>query len=127
MKTNTKATTIAALSAALLAGCAPDAWQNVKATGFDGFVNQMTVDCAPLVVGSQVITANYEAPNYAIDLYDQWFDATSRLYYKKTTPQTYLNDIYNYFGDPKTQASAQCLVSKLPPAEQRPSAPSGRW
>jgi hypothetical protein len=118
---------MAAMTASLLAGCAPDAWQNVKATGFNGFVNQMTVDCAPLVVGSQVITANYEAPNYALDLYDQWFDATSRLYYKKITPQTYLNDIYNYFGDARTQASAQCLVSKLPPPEQRPDAPTGRW
>lgn len=117
----------AALAASLLAGCAPDAWQNVKATGLNGFINQMTVDCAPLVVGSQVITANYEAPNYAVDLYDQWFDATSRLYYQKTTPQAYLNDIYNYFGDPRTQASAQCLVSKLPPPEQRPAAPAGRW
>ena len=122
-----KTIAMAALAASVLAGCAPDAWQNVKATGFNGFVNQMTVDCAPLVVGSQVITANYEAPNYALDLYDQWFDATSRLYYKKITPQTYLNDIYNYFGDARTQASAQCLVSKLPPPEQRPDAPAGRW
>jgi len=116
-----------ALAAALLAGCAPDAMQNIKATGFNGFVNQVTVDCAPLVVGSQVITANYTAPNYALDLYDQWLDATSRLYYKKSTPQTYLDDIYNYFGDARTQASAQCLVSKLPPPEQRPDAPPVRW
>ena len=63
----------------------------------------------------------------AADLYDQWFDATSRLYYQKTTVQAYLNDIYNYFGDARTQASAQCLVSKLPPPEQRPTAPTGRW
>jgi hypothetical protein len=114
-------------AAMLLGGCAPDAWQNVKATGFNGFLDQVAVDCAPLVVGSQVVTANYTAPNYAIDLYDQWFDATSRLYYKKTTEQAYLNDIYNYFGDARTQASARCLVSKLPPPEQRPAAPTGRW
>ena len=122
-----KTIAMAALAASMLAGCAPDAWQNVKATGFNGFLNQVAVDCAPLVVGSQVVTVNYTAPDYALDLYDQWFDATSRLYYLKTTPQAYLNDIYNYFGDARTQASAQCLVSKLPPAEQRPSAPSGRW
>jgi hypothetical protein len=122
-----KSFAMAALAASLLAGCAPDAWQNVKATGFNGFVNQVAVDCAPLVVGSQVVTVNYEAPNYALDLYDQWFDATSRLYYKKSTPQKYLDDINNYFGDARTQASAQCLVSKLPPPEQRPDAPAGRW
>ncbi len=120
-------TAMAACMAALLGGCAPDAMDNMKATGFDGFLDRVSVACAPLVVGSQVITANYTAPDDALDLYDQWFDATSRLYYKRTTPETYLHDIYNLFGDPRTQASAQCLVSKLPPPEQRPSAPSGRW
>lgn len=118
---------IAVFLLALLGGCAPDAVDNLKATGFDGFLNRVSVDCAPLVVGSQVVTANYTAPDYALDLYDQWFDATSRLYYKRITPPAYLNEINNFFGDARTQASAQCLVSKLPPAEQRPNAPSGRW
>jgi len=122
-----KKTALAALVAAFLAGCAPDAWQNVKATGFNAFVDQVAVECAPLHAGPQVITVNYSPPNYATDLYDQWFDATSRLYYKKSTSQTYLNDINNYFGDARTQASAQCVVSKLPPPEQRPNAPAGRW
>lgn len=120
-------TAMAACMAALLGGCAPDAMDNMKATGFDGFLDRVSVACAPLVVGSQVITANYTAPDDALDLYDQWFDATSRLYYKRITPQAYLDEIYNFFGDARTQASAQCLVSKLPPPEQRPSAPSGRW
>jgi len=111
----------------LLGGCAPDAYSNMKATGFNAFLNQASIDCAPLYAGSQVITANYSPPNYATDLYDQWLDATSRLYYKKTSPQTYLNDINNYFGDARTQASAQCLVSKLPPPETRPNAPAGKW
>ena len=122
-----KSIATAALAAAVLAGCAPDALQKIKATGFNGFLNQAAVDCAPLVVGSPVVTVNYTAPDYALDLYDQWFDTTSRLYYKKITPQTYLNDVYNYCGDARTQASAQCLVSKLPPPEQRPDAPAGRW
>jgi hypothetical protein len=117
----------AALGAVLVVGCAPDAWTNIKATGFNAFLDQVATECAPLQVGPQVVTVNYQPPNYATDLYDQWFDATSRLYYKKTTPQTYLNDINNYFGDPRTQQSAQCVVSKLPPPEQRPNAPAGRW
>jgi len=122
-----KKTALAALGAAVLAGCAPDAMQNIKATGFNAFIDQVAVECAPLHAGPQVITVNYSPPNYATDLYDQWFDATSRLYYKKTTPQTYLNDINNFFGDLRTQASAQCVVSKLPPPEQRPTSPTGRW
>ena len=122
-----KTTSIAALWLALLAGCAPDAMDNLKATGFNGFIDRVSVDCAPLVVGSQVVTANYTAPDYALDLYDQWFDATSRLYYLRITPQAYLSEINNFFGDARTQASASCLVSKLPPAEQRSRAPSGRW
>ena len=122
-----KKTALAAVGAALMAGCAPDAMQNIKATGFNAFIDQVAVECAPLHAGPQVISVNYSPPNYATDLYDQWLDATSRLYYKKTTPQSYLNDINNYFGDPRTQASAQCVVSKLPPPEQRPTAPAGRW
>ena len=118
---------VTAALAVARAGGAADALQNIEAAGFNGVRSRAAGDCAPLVVGSQVVTVNYTAPDYALDLYDQWFDTTSRLYYKKITPQVYLNDVYNYFGDARTQASAQCVVSKLPPPEQRPDAPAGRW
>lgn len=52
-------------AAALVSGCAPDAWSNIMATGFNTYLNQIAVECAALYAGSQVITVNYEPPNYA--------------------------------------------------------------
>ena len=85
------------------------------------------MDCAPLLVGRRSSPSTTTAPNYALDLYDQWFDADLAPVLQEDHTAAYLNDIYNYFGDARTQASAQCLVSKLPPPEQRPDAPAGRW
>lgn len=106
-------------AAALAAGCAPDAWSNRKATGFDAYLNQIAVECAPLYAGSQVITVNYDPPNYGADDYDQWLDQTSRLYYKKISPQQYLTNIGNFFN-PRSVASAQCAVGKLPAVTEPP-------
>ena len=51
-----------------------------------------------------------------------WFDHTSNLYYKHITPEAYLKDINNLFPGERTAVATRCLVSKLPPPEQRPSA-----
>lgn len=108
------------LAVAMLAGgCAPDAWSNRKATGFDAWIDRIAVECAPLYAGSQVITANYSPPNYGADDYDQWLDQTSRLYYKKISPQTYLTNIGNFF-DAKSVGAAQCAVDKLPAVTEPP-------
>lgn len=117
----------AAICAALVAGCAPDSMSSMKATGFNAFVDRVAVECAPLQVGEMLITPNYQVPNYALNDYDQWFDQTSRLYYKRISPQTYVNNIGNFFPGERTARSTQCLVSKLPPPEARPNAPAGRW
>ena len=115
-----------ALAALVLAGCAPDQFSNYRAKGFDGFVDQASVDCAPLQVGPMVITRNYEPPNYADAQYGVWLDQTSNLYYKRITPAAYLENIGNLFPGERTMKAAQCLVAKLPPPEQRPSAPPPR-
>lgn len=108
------------LTAALLvSGCAPDAWSNRKATGFDAWIDRIAVECAPLYAGPQVITVNYDPPNYAADQYDQWLDQTSRLYYKKISPQTYLTNIGNFLDAPSVK-SAQCAVDKLPAVTEPP-------
>ncbi|MCU0964293.1 MAG: hypothetical protein MUF08_04350 [Burkholderiaceae bacterium] len=52
-----------------------------------------------------------------------WLDQTSNLYYKRITPETYIQNINNLFPGERTAVATQCLVSKLPPPEQRPSAP----
>ncbi len=118
-----KTTAMAALCAALLAGCAPDQFSSYKATGFNAFVDTAAVQCAPLQVGPMLITQNYEAPNYAAAQYGVWLDQTSNLYYKRITPEAYIQSIGNLFPGERTARATQCLVSKLPPPEQRPSAP----
>lgn len=111
---------LALLMAAVLgSGCAPDAWSNRKATGLDAWIDRIAAECAPLYAGPQVITANYEPPNDAADAYDQWLDQTSRLYYKKISPQTYLVNIGNFF-DAASLKSAQCAVDKLPTVTEPP-------
>ena len=94
-----------------------------KATGFNAFVDQAAVECAPLQVEPMVITRNYEPPNYATAQYGVWLDQTSNLYYKRIFARTYLQNINNLFPGERTATATQCLVSKLPPPEQRPSAP----
>jgi hypothetical protein len=106
-------------AAALASGCAPDAWSNRQATGFNAYLNQIAVECAPLYAGSQVITVNYEPPNYAVGDYDQWIDQTSRLYYKKISPQTYLTNIDNLLGA-RSLNSAKCAVGKVPAVTEPP-------
>jgi hypothetical protein len=107
----------------LAAGCAPDQLSNYQASGFNAFVDSAAVACAPLQFGPMVITKNYDPPNYVTAQYGAWLDQTSNLYYKRISPEAYLSNINNLFPGGRTAAAAQCLVSKLPPPEQRPSAP----
>ena len=125
MKHQCSAATLAgaALAAAGLAGCAPDQFSNYKATGFNAFVDKAAVECAPLQVGPMVITPNYQAPNYADAQYGVWLDQTSNLYYKRISVAAYVENIGNLFPGERTARATQCLVSKLPPPEQRPTAP----
>ena len=108
---------------ALATGCAADQFSNYKATGFNAFVDTASVQCAPLQVGPMVITKNYEPPNYATAQYGVWLDQTSNLYYKRITPEAYIQNINNLFPGERTARATQCLVSMLPPASERPSAP----
>lgn len=115
-----------AAAAAAIAGCAPDQFSNYRATGFNGFVDQSTVDCAPLVVGPMAIKRYDDPPNNVAGQYGAWLDQTSNLYYKRETPEAYLQNFDNLFPGADSAKSARWLVSKLPPPEQRPSAPPPR-
>lgn len=116
-------TTIATLAAALLAGCAPDQFSNVKATGLNGFIDKVSVTCAPLYVGPMVITPNYQPPNYATAQYGVWLDQVSNLYYKRIEPAVFTENISNLFPGERTATAHKCLVANLPPPGERPFAP----
>jgi len=111
------------LSTTVLTGCAADQFSNYKATGFNGFVDMASEQCAPLQVGPMVITRNFQPPNYATAQYGVWLDQTSNLYYQRISPETYIENINNYFPGERTAVATKCLVSKLPPAAERPTAP----
>ncbi len=49
------AAAVAALAVASLGGCAPDAWQNYKATGFNDYLNVVQAECQPLWIGDMYL------------------------------------------------------------------------
>jgi hypothetical protein len=107
-----KTTAFAVLGAAVLAGCAPDAWNNAQATGFNAFLNHIAVACAPLEAGPMVITQNFDPPNYAQGQYGVWLDQTSRLYYQRISPQAYIENISNFAPFPGSIRSAKCVAEQ---------------
>ena len=49
------AAAVATLAVASLGGCAPDAWQNYKATGFNDYLNVVQAECQPLWIGDMYL------------------------------------------------------------------------
>lgn len=97
-------------------GCAPDAWTNIGATGFNAWLDQIAVECAPVYAGPLVVTRNFHDPAWdqaTYDIFDQWIDQTSRVYYRRISPEKYLMNVSNLF-DARSFRSAQCIVTKLP-------------
>ena len=68
-----------------LQACAPDAYTNVKATGFNGFFKTIQVQCSPLLLGGQEMSWALQA-GAGDNNYSYFLDQTSRLYYQKIGP-----------------------------------------
>ncbi len=112
----------AAMAAAALAGCAQDPPGSAKATGLKGFIDRVAVDCAPLHVGSMVVTPNFQPPNYdSTAQYGTWVDQVSRLYDQRIEPAVFTQNIKRMFPGERTAKANQCLVDKLPPPSERSS------
>ena len=105
---------IAALILALVvAACAPEAMNNRAATGFDGFINQISRACAPLQYG-QYQFADPLMGAVGGNSYDYWFDQTSKLYYRRIGSDAYAESLNAFFG-PGNQGSINCTLKYLPP------------
>jgi len=120
------AASMAAL-ALLLAGCAPDAWQNRRATGFNAYLDTVQSQCQPLWIGSMHLqrfdasAATGQDSNYAALL-----DSASRLYYGRIGAADFRNSVQALAGsstDARTTRSIDCMIAKLP--ADRPSSPAG--
>jgi hypothetical protein len=117
----------AAAAIAVLAACAPDAWQSQKATGFNQFLDNVGTQCQPLWIGSQQlpqIDSQYAGAWQSN--FDVFLDNTSRLYYNRMSPADYrvaVQSIALTTTDSRTNRSIDCIIAKLP--SDRPSKPGG--
>jgi hypothetical protein len=106
--------TVAAF-AGTLTGCAPDAYTNVKATGYNAFLNQIAVSCKPLLIGARDMGyAIQHESSGGDDKYSYFIDLTSQLYYGRTSPEAYRSGISGFLGGgADTNRSLDCIMSNL--------------
>ena len=106
---------LAALAALVLlaAGCAPDAYNNRAATGFNGFVDQVSRACAPVQLG-QYQLGNPLMGGAGGNSYDYWLDQTSKLYYRTISPAQYRESLNAFFGA-GNDGTIDCIVGNLSP------------
>jgi len=119
------AAAMAALAA--LAGCAPDAWQNVRATGFNDYLDTVQAQCQPLWIGSMNLPRFDASAAAGQDSnYTALLDSASRLYYGRMSAADFRSSVQALAGsstDARTNRSIDCMVAKLP--ADRPSSPGG--
>lgn len=106
---------LAVALAALVAACAPDAMNNRAATGFDGFVDNVSRVCAPIQLGPYQL-ANPLMGGAGGNSYDYWLDQTSRLYDRRIGPGQYRESLTAFFG-PGNDGTIDCIVRNLPAAQ----------
>jgi hypothetical protein len=118
------ALTISALIA--LAGCAPDAVTNKYATGFNAFLDAIAVQCKPLMIGSYDMTYRLQRQGIYGDDFNYFFDATSQLYYQRSTPADYRSAINGFFGaGATTNRGIDCIIANLPADRPKAGPPVG--
>jgi hypothetical protein len=106
--------TFAAVAAAAITGCAPDAWN--AQPGFDGFLNQISQQCYPMRIGMTLVSDLVDNPA------PYFIDETSRLYYGKISAANYRSAITSFSDNSAaTNQAIDCILSKLPSAP--PAAP----
>jgi hypothetical protein len=110
-----------------LSACAPDAWQNYKASGFNDYLNTVETRCQPLWIGDMYLP-NFDASSAGGQggNFDMLLDATSRLYYNRITPADFRESVQALAltsTDARTNRSIDCMITQLPP--DRPRTPPG--
>lgn len=95
-----------------LAACAPDAMNNRAATGFNGFVNDVSRICAPLQFGRYRLSDPLMG-GAGGNSYDYWLDQTSKLYSRAIGPGTYRESLNAFFGA-GNDGTIDCIIANLP-------------
>jgi hypothetical protein len=102
----------ATVLAMLVSACAPDSWNNRQATGFDGFLKTIQVQCSPLLLGGQEMSWALQA-GAGDNNYSYFLDQTSKLYYQKVGPGGYSESLTAFFG-PGYDRAINCIIGRLP-------------
>ena len=97
-----------------LTGCAPDAWTNTQATGFNGYLKTIQVQCSPLLLGGQEMSWALQT-GAGDNNYNYFLDQTSKLYYRRISPAGYSESLTAFFGAGYDRA-INCVIAKLPAA-----------
>lgn len=115
-----RAATLAAFSTALalLAGCAPDAWTNVRATGFNAYLDAVQAECQPLWIGNMYLPRiDPSAVPGQESRYTEFLDISSRFYSGRMSPADFRSAVQSLggaSGDPRTDRSIDCMIAKRP-------------
>jgi len=104
-----------ASAAGVLSACAPDAWNNVQATGYDAFLNKIANSCKPLLIGSRDMSYKILHNDSSDDSnYNYFLDLTSQLYYGRTSAEAYRSGISGFLGGgADTNRSLDCIMATL--------------
>jgi hypothetical protein len=120
---------LAAVATVVLSACAPDAWQNYKATGFNDYLNVVQAQCQPLWIGDMYLrTFDMSSAGAQQSNFSALLDNTSRLYYNRITPDDFRAAVQSQAmsnSDPRTNRSIDCMIAQLP--ADRPRNPPGGW
>jgi hypothetical protein len=109
-----RAASVLSVAAMALAACSsqPRVPDDPQRAAFNVWIAQLTVECAPLEVGSAIVTKNYVPPNYATDDYTVFMDQTFKLFVRQLSPQAYTQQMDNYSPYPGTRRSTRCIAEK---------------
>lgn len=119
--------TLTAAAPLWITACAPDAWQNVRATGFNEYLDAVQLECQPFWVGSMYLPRFDASAAMGQDSnYTALLDNASRLFYGRLSPAAFRESTQALAGsasDARTNRSIDCMLAKLP--ADRPTTPGG--
>jgi hypothetical protein len=125
--TGTYKAVIALALGAALSGCAPDAWRNAQATGFNDYLDVVQTKCQPMWFGSMYLqTFDISSAGPYQSIFASLLDSASRLYYNRITLADFRTAVQSQaMGsyDERTNRTIDCMIAQLPP--DRPHSPPG--
>ncbi len=108
--------------------CAPDAWQNTRATSFNAYLGTVETRCQPLWFGRMQLDRFDAASAGAHETeFAALLNNASRMYYGRITPEQFrdsVNATTVATTDARTNRTVDCMIAELP--ADRPTSPAGR-